>query len=67
MPAGTNGGVSVGGTLASIVGGLIIGGVMGASVVLENTRSCSSWDMMTCVVLGAVLGGSGSLVRGPFI
>ncbi|KAF9039379.1 integral membrane protein DUF92-domain-containing protein, partial [Panaeolus papilionaceus] len=62
VPAGTNGGVSVGGTLASIVGGLIIGGVMGASVVLENTRSCSSWDMMTCVVLGAVLGGSGSLI-----
>ncbi|PPQ70340.1 hypothetical protein CVT24_013001 [Panaeolus cyanescens] len=62
VPPGTNGGVSVGGTLASIAGGVIVGGTMGASILLENTRSCSSWDMMACVVLGAVLGGSGSLI-----
>ncbi|KAK0449516.1 integral membrane protein DUF92-domain-containing protein [Armillaria borealis] len=50
VPPGTNGGVSVGGTLASLVGGVGVGAVMAA------------WGGLEMVWWGALAGGLGSLV-----
>lgn len=64
VPRGTNGGVSAGGTLASLVGGGIVGLVVGAGLALENRSACEVTMMGTCVGYGILGGGFGSLVRG---
>ncbi|KAF8910231.1 integral membrane protein DUF92-domain-containing protein [Mucidula mucida] len=58
VPPGTNGGMSVGGTIASVVGGATMGVVMGVVVALEGC----SWAVLPQMVLwGALGGGAGSL------
>lgn len=64
VPPGTNGAISLGGTLASITGGLIMGFTMFASLIMENSRCREEWVDITIPLLmwGASAGGFGSLV-----
>jgi uncharacterized membrane protein len=66
VPPGTNGGISLGGTLASILGGLLVGLFMGGTLVIENSacRSDGAWIglMGSMLFWGAVGGGMGSMV-----
>lgn len=65
VPAGTNGGITWTGTLASVAGGLMIGVVFwGAGAALapsaaDNLRAPPQWPL---ILLGAVAGGVGSLI-----
>jgi uncharacterized membrane protein len=63
VPHGTNGGVSVGGTLASFAGGVIMGLMMSISLIIENSACRSTWfalsrDLLVWGGLGGI-GGSG--------
>lgn len=63
VPPGTNGAMSVAGTIASVFGGLIMGLTVGLGLMLE-TKACSSWSMVASTVAwGGFAGGFGSLVR----
>lgn len=57
--------MSLGGTLASIGGGLIMGLTMFTSLVLENSKCRAEWADIAIPLLiwGASAGGFGSLVR----
>ncbi|KAG9312607.1 integral membrane protein DUF92-domain-containing protein [Chiua virens] len=52
VPAGTNGAISVGGTLASAVGGCIIGLTQFASLVVENSVCRAEWATLLPTLLG---------------
>ncbi|KIM87712.1 hypothetical protein PILCRDRAFT_3476 [Piloderma croceum F 1598] len=64
VPPGTNGAISLGGTLASIAGGLIMGFTMFAALIVENSRCREEWVDITIPLLmwGASAGGFGSLL-----
>ncbi|KAF8887035.1 integral membrane protein DUF92-domain-containing protein [Gymnopilus junonius] len=64
VPPGTNGAISTGGTVASIVGGGLVGLMVGLTLVLENTRCAGSWGSMVFETVGWGMcgGGLGSLV-----
>ncbi|KAF9476109.1 hypothetical protein BDN70DRAFT_812817 [Pholiota conissans] len=61
VPRGTNGGVSLGGTLASFLGGGLVGLLIGVGLALENW-TCGVGVVWTCVGYGLLGGGFGSLV-----
>ncbi|TFK35853.1 integral membrane family protein [Crucibulum laeve] len=61
VPPGTNGAMSVGGTIASVVGGLIVGALVGGTLVLENA-ACGVGVLVETVGWGMAAGGIGSLV-----
>ncbi|EGO23091.1 hypothetical protein SERLADRAFT_471800 [Serpula lacrymans var. lacrymans S7.9] len=64
VPHGTNGGISLGGTIASMAGGLSMGFVLFASLVLENSKCRQVWgDILVPLVLwGTMAGGMGSML-----
>jgi len=64
VPPGTNGGVTLIGTLVSILGGGIIGFLVGVTLILENAQCANKWKRIlvdTCV-WGLIGGGFGSLL-----
>jgi uncharacterized membrane protein len=65
VPPGTNGAISVGGTLGSIAGGGFIGILVGVTMVIENGRCSGEWSrvLFESVAWGMCGGGIGSLVR----
>jgi len=68
VPPGTNGAISVGGTLASVAGGGIVGIVFGLSLILENTRCREGAHaiMLDMITWGIIGGGFGSLASIPY-
>ncbi|EKM77260.1 hypothetical protein AGABI1DRAFT_115410 [Agaricus bisporus var. burnettii JB137-S8] len=64
VPPGTNGGMSVGGTLASLLGGAAVGVLMASTLVVENVRCREAWSSVTLslIVGGALAGFLGSLI-----
>ncbi|KIM37475.1 hypothetical protein M413DRAFT_77158 [Hebeloma cylindrosporum] len=64
VPAGTNGAISVGGTVASIAGGGFIGMLVEVTMVIENSRCSIEWSgiLFESVAWGMCGGGMGSLV-----
>ncbi|KAE9410906.1 hypothetical protein BT96DRAFT_961594 [Gymnopus androsaceus JB14] len=65
VPPGTNGGMSLGGTLASVVGGTIMGLTTGACLILESSKCRETWMpiVLTMTLFGAIGGGAGSLTK----
>lgn len=66
VPPGTNGAMSIGGTLASVVGGALVGLVMGVTLVLENAKCALQPGprgvLVETIVWGMVGGGFGSML-----
>jgi uncharacterized protein (TIGR00297 family) len=73
VPPGTNGAVSLMGTMASVGGGIIMGLTLSCSLILENETCRATWAEVVgaCVLFGGASGVVGSLVNdvhphGPF-
>ncbi|KXN85181.1 Transmembrane protein 19 [Leucoagaricus sp. SymC.cos] len=64
VPPGTNGGMSVGGTLASVFGGVLVGVLTGLTLVSENARCRDDWSsvLLSTLLWGAFSGFFGSLI-----
>ncbi|KAN0078251.1 Integral membrane protein DUF92 domain containing protein [Tylopilus felleus] len=64
VPPGTNGGISVGGTIASAIGGCIVGLAQFVSLVLENTACRAEWTILlpTLIGWGSAAGVLGSML-----
>ena len=52
VPAGTNGAISVGGTIASGIGGLIVGLTQFACLVVENSVCRAEWTTLLPALMG---------------
>ncbi|KAI0363414.1 hypothetical protein BV20DRAFT_958350 [Pilatotrama ljubarskyi] len=64
VPPGTNGGLSKVGTLASLMGGFIMGGTIAASLLVQSSACRAVWmDVLPPLLLwGTLAGGLGSLL-----
>lgn len=64
MPPGTNGGMSLLGTFASVFGGIVVGSTMLLSLLVESAQCRVEWyDVaLQLLVWGAFAGLFGSLV-----
>ena len=65
VPPGTNGGLSVLGTAASLAGGFIMGLTLATTLAIENTVCRENWvtELVPLLLWGTVAGGLGSLVN----
>lgn len=61
VPPGTNGGITLGGTIWSMIGGTVIGIMMGVSLVIEN-EACDLWILVEMTSWGTFAGGFGSVI-----
>lgn len=64
VPPGTNGAISVGGTLASIAGGCVVGLTLFASLVIENGACRADWMgiLPSLILWGTAAGVLGSML-----
>jgi len=62
VPRGTNGAITVEGTLWSIIGGILVGIGMGMSLIVENGEVCGLGSLIESVGWGGVAGGLGSMI-----
>ncbi|KAI0355212.1 hypothetical protein OH77DRAFT_1437130 [Trametes cingulata] len=64
VPPGTNGGLSTVGTLASLMGGFIMGGTTAVSLLVQSTACRAAWTEVVpqLLVWGTLAGGLGSLL-----
>lgn len=64
VPPGTNGGISLGGTIASVIGGCVVGLTLFVSLVMENTVCRAEWmDILPPLMFwGMASGALGSLL-----
>jgi len=64
VPPGTNGGMSVMGTIASFAGGFLMGLTLVISLAIENSVCRQNWstELLPLLVWGTLAGGFGSLI-----
>ncbi|KAI0761496.1 integral membrane protein DUF92-domain-containing protein [Trametes elegans] len=64
VPPGTNGGLSTVGTASSLLGGLIMGGTIAVSLIVQSTACRAAWTSVLPPLLlwGTLAGGIGSLI-----
>ena len=64
VPPGTNGGISKTGTLASILGGFIMGLTLVVTLLVESSACRAQWhDLLPLALYGTLAGLLGSMVR----
>lgn len=64
VPPGTNGAISIIGTVASVAGGFLMGLTLAICLAIENSTCRQNWSthLLPLLILGSLAGGLGSLI-----